>query len=138
MAGTLRVGYRAGHRQDVLARSYRRKTETDLGAVSTEIKRHDYTNSRELSYKMMRWGRAVLCTPFIARLRAARTHSTSLRAGCDAPYLLSPSAVSSHRLAERFDLIFLVRRGYSNTQTRGTLRHGWITNRRHKESFAFE
>src|SRR4029077_13078893 len=56
MAGTLRVGYRAGHRQEVLARSYRRKTETDLGAVSTEIKRHDYTNSRELSYKMMRWG----------------------------------------------------------------------------------
>jgi hypothetical protein len=32
-------------------------------------------------------GRAVLCTPVQWQFAAARTHSTSLRAGCDAPYL---------------------------------------------------
>jgi hypothetical protein len=40
--------------------------------------------------------------------------------------------------AERSDLIFFVRRGHRNAQSRGAFCHCRTTNRRDEESFSFE
>jgi hypothetical protein len=50
-------------------------------------------------------GRAVLCAP-IRVTKAARTHSTSLRASCDAPYLSRQTR--DERVQEALDFLGIV------------------------------
>jgi hypothetical protein len=42
------------------------------------------------------------------------------------------------RLTERSDLIFLMRRGHGNAQSRGALGHGGIANCWNEKSFTFQ